>query len=181
MSGTLVVWRHPRAAGAVGRCIGRTDLPVPRRQAKRLARRIQQVARRRRLPKIVVTSSLRRSADVGRWLARWGWRHVVDPALSELDFGDWDGRPWSAIPVAELDAWCRDFLHYRPGNGESVAELMTRMAAWSAHGARVAVGHGGWLSAARWRLEHGPAEPDCRHWPAAPRHGSSLLLPTPPA
>jgi len=175
----LFLWRHPRAAGAEGRCIGRTDLPVGRRQAKRLARRIQQLARRHRLPKIVLTSPLRRGADVGRWLARWGWTHRIDPALAEVDFGCWDGLPWLSIPVADLDAWCQDFMQFRPGGGESVAQLQTREAAWSPQDARVAVVHGGWLSAVLWRLEHGRADPASRSWPAAPKHGSALVVPLP--
>jgi len=84
MSFDFLVWRHPRPEGAAGRCIGAgTDLIVHRRRAKRLARRIQQVARRQRLPHHVVTSPLQRCADVGRWLRRWGWRHEIDPALRD--------------------------------------------------------------------------------------------------
>jgi len=93
----LWFWRHPRAEGAEGRCIGVTDLPVDRRRAKRLAHRIRRVARRERLPRVIHTSDLQRAAAVGRWLRRWGWRHVVDARLREMDFGDWDGLHWSMI------------------------------------------------------------------------------------
>ena len=54
------IWRHPKPIGAAGRCIGRTDLPVDPRRAKRLAHRIRQHARRHHLPHAVVTSPLRR-------------------------------------------------------------------------------------------------------------------------
>ena len=62
---TLYAWRHPRAIGAEGRCIGRTDLHVDPRRAKRLAHRIRALARRQRLPRIVITSPLQRSRAVG--------------------------------------------------------------------------------------------------------------------
>jgi len=102
----LWVWRHPRAKGAADRCIGRTDLDVDPRRAKRLAHRIRRAARQYGLPRRVLTSPLRRCAAVGQWLRRWGWRHERLPALLEMDFGRWDGRAWSQIAREEIDAWC---------------------------------------------------------------------------
>jgi len=173
----LLAWRHPPARGAQGRCIGRTDLPVDPRRAKRLAHRIRDRARRAGLPRQVVTSPLQRSAAVGRWLARWGWRHRVDPALYEVDFGVWDGKPWAEVPREAVDAWCADFAGYAPGGGESVAALLQRVRAFDPGPARVLVTHGGWLSAARWWYTRGAAEPDSAGWPAAPRHCSCTTLP----
>ena len=95
----FTIWRHPRPRGAAGRCIGsRIDLPVDPRKAKRLAHRIRAHARRQQLPREVVTSPLRRAADVGRWLKRWGFAWRTDPALREMDFGAWDGKSWRDIP-----------------------------------------------------------------------------------
>lgn len=174
VNSTAFAWRHPRAEGAAGRCIGRTDLAVDPRKARRLAYRIRALARRLALPRIVVTSPLRRSADVGRWLARWGWAHRIEPALSEADFGTWDGQPWSQIAVHEIDAWCADFLRYRPGGGESVACVLTRVNTWSPGDARVIVTHGGWLSAVRWRSDRGGDTPVAGLWPAPPSYGGRL-------
>lgn len=143
-------WRHPRVDAASGRCIGRTDLAVDPRRARRLAHRIRSFARRHALPRVVVTSPLARSRAVGQQLARWGWRHRIDPALSELDFGQWDGRCWSAVPIEELDAWNANFAHHAPGGGETVAELLDRVRGFDAGDARIVVTHGGWLSAAMW-------------------------------
>jgi alpha-ribazole phosphatase len=173
----LVAWRHPLARGAHGRCIGHADLPVDPRRAKRLAHRIRAQARRWGLPRHVVTSPLQRSAAVGRWLARWGWRHRIDPALSEVDFGAWDGRRWADIPRGAVDAWCADFVHHAPGGGESVATLLERVGGFDPGAARVVVTHGGWLSAAAWLQSSGAAPAACASWPGAPRHGSCTLLP----
>lgn len=170
----LHAWRHPPARGAAQRCIGRTDLPVDPRRAKRLAHRLRTFARRHALPRVVITSPLARSRDVGRWLARWGWTHRVDPALAELDFGEWDGRPWSAVPREALDAWCMDFASYRPGGGESVAALLQRVRGFDPGAARLVVTHGGWLSAALWLAAQADRLPDATRWPAAPPHGTRM-------
>ncbi len=126
----LWLWRHPRPEGAAGRCIGQTDLPVHRRRAKRLAHRMRAAARRHGLPREVWTSPLRRCADVGRWLARWGWRHHIDARLLELHFGAWDGQPWHDIAWAEVQAWEADFTGHAPGGGEALAAMAARVAAW---------------------------------------------------
>lgn len=124
----VIAWRHPRPVGAQGRCIGRTDLPVDRRKAKRLAHRVRQAARRHGWPRVVHSSSLQRCAAVGRQLRRWGWRHHIDDTLLEMDFGAWDGLTWPQIAHAEVDDWCRDFAHHAPGGGESLHAMLDRAA-----------------------------------------------------
>jgi alpha-ribazole phosphatase len=168
----LMVWRHPRPRGVAGRCIGCTDVPVDPRKAKRLAHRIRRAARRDGAARVVWTSPLRRGADVGRWLARWGWSHHVDPRLSELDFGAWDGRPWDTIGAAEVDAWCAAFASHAPGGGESVTVLMARCAAFmSTHPDAWVVGHAGWINAAA-RVMHGLPPPSAAsEWPAPVGYG----------
>jgi alpha-ribazole phosphatase len=175
---TLHAWRHPRAEGAAGRCIGHTDLAVDPRRAKRLAHRIRRQARRLGLLPIVITSPLARSRSVGRWLARWGWQHRIDAALAEVDFGRWEGQRWDDIPRAAIDAWCEDFLHHGPGGGESVAQLLARMRRFDPGPARIVVTHGGWLSAALWWADQGEAPPTAAGWPAAPRHGARVEVST---
>lgn len=168
-------WRHPRAEGAQGRCIGRTDLAVDARRAKRLAHRIRRCARAHGLPPLVVTSPLERCCAVGRWLARWGWQHRIDAALAEIDFGRWDGAPWAAVPREQFDAWCADFVHHAPGGGEPVGALLARVRAFDPGPARLLVTHAGWLSAARW-LRGGAGEPSGATWPPAPRCGECVEL-----
>jgi alpha-ribazole phosphatase len=174
----LHAWRHPAARGAVGRCIGRTDLPVDPRRAKRQAHRMRALARRQGLAHIVVTSPLTRCRAVGRWLARWGWQHRIDAALLELDFGGWDGQPWSSVSRDDFDVWCADFEHHAPGGGEAVGALLQRVRSFDPGEARLVVTHGGWLSAALWLLACGDfGPPVSAHWPAAPRHGRRIELP----
>ena len=161
----LWVWRHPRAEGAAGRCIGWTDLPVDPRRAKRLAHRIRQAARRHGLPRRVLTSPLQRCAAVGRWLKRWGWAHERDPALREMHFGHWDGLRWEQIGQAELDAWCSAFARHRPGGGEHLQRYAgTRR--------RVAAAAGAGRDRVAWRLDAGA--PLARIRPPRPRAGRAL-------
>ena len=177
-AGQLWVWRHPRAKDAVGRCIGRTDLGVDRRRAKRLAHRIRHAARLRGLPRRVLTSPLRRCAAVGQWLRRWGWWHERLPSLLEMDFGRWDGLLWSQIPTEEVDARCAEFLHHRPGGGETLHELFARVAAWQAPAApAVIVAHAGWMLARRWLSSAQPLPVRADQWPVASRHGECWSLP----
>ena len=169
------VWRHPKPRGAAGLCIGRSDAPVERRKSKRLAHRIRHGARRQRVPKVVVTSPLRRAADVGRWLAAWGWQHRTDARLSELDFGTWEGRPWSDIGQAPIDAWCADFALHPPGGGEPVANLLRRCAAVLREPPACAVSHAGWISGALF-LAEGHADVSAARWPAAVHYDSVTVL-----
>jgi alpha-ribazole phosphatase len=172
----LYAWRHPRAIGAEGRCIGHTDLPVDPRRAKRLAHRIRCLARQHGLPRIVITSQLQRSRAVGQWLSRWGWQHHVDPALAEMFFGSWEGQRWSDISQCAVDTWCDDFLHHAPGDGECLATLLQRVLAFDRTRTRIIVTHGGWLAAAHWLARHAHAAPRADQWPTPPRHGTLCKL-----
>ncbi|HRK37175.1 MAG TPA: histidine phosphatase family protein [Burkholderiaceae bacterium] len=189
---TLLVWRHPRPDDVAGRCVGRTDVAVDPRRAKRLARRIQATARRDRLAHVVYTSPLRRGADVGKWLRRWGWVHRVDDALLEADFGAWEGQDWSHIRQEEVDAWCADFAHHAPGGGEALSTLVQRASAWQPEGqagarnacgaklvaapagqperyTALVVGHAGWMLARHWARGHAADDwPTAADWPPFP-------------
>jgi alpha-ribazole phosphatase len=176
----LDIWRHPRAEGAAGRCIGRTDLAVDPRRAKRLAHRIRAAQRREGGDRFILSSPLRRAADVGRWLRRWGWTHRIDARLSEADFGCWDGQPWSAIDPADMAGWTDDFPAFRPGGGESVTMLRERVCALlddpTLAGRTVrAIGHAGWLNALRTLHLAALRAVD---WPPAIGHGRVLRVRT---
>jgi alpha-ribazole phosphatase len=176
MVNTLWLWRHPRAMGAGGRCIGRTDLRVDPRRSKRLAHRVRATARRHGLARLVFTSPLARCHAVGAWLARWGWRHVVDTRLLELDFGDWDGRPWPTISEAEVTAWSADLLHHPPGGGEPLAKLLERVQSFCADAPpdALAITHAGWMQALQLlsRADAPITAVPAAAWPAPPAHGS---------
>lgn len=175
-AGPLHCWRHPRPQGGQGLCVGRTDLAVDARKAKRLAHRIRQHARQTGLGAVVHTSPLRRCRAVADCLQRWGWQVHVDDRLREFDFGHWDGRAWSGIGKAEVDTWVDDFIHHRPGQGEAMTELLQRVASFvGQHRQACVLSHGGWLSALLW-LRSGQGAPTAATWPQAPRYGELWSL-----
>jgi alpha-ribazole phosphatase len=155
---SLIVLRHTRPAVAEGVCYGRTDLalaPGFAAEAARLADALPEVA-------AVVTSPLSRCRALAEALAAArGLPLAVEPRITEMDFGAWEGRPWADLPRAELDAWAADLLHARPHGGETVAEMAARVEAaladW-ATGPRplLAVTHAGIVKALRARRD-GPA------------------------
>jgi alpha-ribazole phosphatase len=51
-----------------------------------------------------------------------------DARLAEMDFGEWEGCAWGTIGQRALAAWTDAFWTHRPGGGETVAELMGRVA-----------------------------------------------------
>lgn len=178
------VWRHPRPLQVAGRCVGQWDAPVDARKAKRLAHRIRQAARQLGLPRIILTSPLQRSAQVGRHLRRWGWRHVVDTALCEASFGAWDGKLWSEITRSEVDAWVDDFLDHAPGGGESLRAMLVRAGDWQPPSglglapdqSLLIVGHAGWMLARHWATHERRLPSGAHEWPAPPPYGQCWNL-----
>lgn len=180
----LAVWRHPRPHDVQGRCIGRTDVRVDRRKAKRLAHRIRRWARQHGAARVVLTSSLQRATSVGRCLAGWGWQHHIDPRLNEMDFGGWDGLRWDSIGAEAVGVWCQAFAEHAPGGGESVLKLLARCGALlvelhAAESPPCVVGHAGWISAAKWLRAGVSRPPGAADWPAAVSYSSRVLLARP--
>ena len=112
--------RHPRPVIEPGVCYGRLDVDchAPETVAHAL---------RQRLPAgiAVHSSPSQRALRLARELSPHAPVHI-DPRLSEIDFGAWEGRRWDAIDRREIDAWAADVLGFAPPGGESVAVLQAR-------------------------------------------------------
>lgn len=147
----MILLRHTRPAVAEGICYGRTDLALAagfEAEAARLAGSLPPVA-------AVVTSPLGRCLRLAEAIAAARRLPLtVEPRITEIDFGRWEGRAWAEIPRAEIDAWAADLMHARPHGGETVAELAARVQAalddWRS-GPRplLAVTHAGVIKAVR--------------------------------
>lgn len=172
----LYIWRHPKPLAAAGICLGQTDMGVSRRKLKRLANQIQRFAQFHNLPKIIWVSPLQRSLKVGELLTQRGFECRVAPNLMELDFGTWDGQPWTQIPKQEIDDWCDNFAYSAPYNGESVERLFARVEArvkdWLKSHAVVnndepilAVGHAGWINVVKMRAAKESIPQIAADWP----------------
>jgi len=51
---------------------------------------------------------------------------TLDERLRELHFGDWEMRPWDAIPRDIFDVWANDYANLAPPNGETFSQLHAR-------------------------------------------------------
>lgn len=144
--------RHPPMPHLRGRCYGRLDASLPAVAFERAARLVAP-----HLPPWPITSSprlrcvgLANAVHALRGPASGDGAVHVDARWQELDFGDWEGRPWSRLPREALEAWSRDVAGYTMPGGESFLDLVTRVrAALGALDApHVIVAHAGTVRAA---------------------------------
>jgi alpha-ribazole phosphatase len=116
--------RHPRPLVEPGICYGRLDV------AGENAGAVAGTLRGELPPGLPVwTSPLRRCLALAEALHPMP---RVDGRLVEMDFGDWEGRAWDALPRAELDAWAADIAGYAPPGGESPLAMQCRVLAFLA-------------------------------------------------
>lgn len=180
---TLYIWRHPKPIAAEGICIGQTDIGVDRRKSKRLANQIEHFTREHQLPKLIWVSPLQRSLKVGQILAQRGFQCRIAPELVEIDFGEWDGRPWEQIAKQEIDDWCDNFAHFAPDKGESLQQLFERVEGWlnkvlAEQGSTpiLAVGHAGWINAAKMIESRQGAPKIAADWSSSVAYGERSYL-----
>lgn len=120
--------RHAQPLIAPGICYGQLDMDADPEATRNCA-----VALAKVLPKGIYAniSPLQRCEQL--WPILIGLRpdlsYKSDARLKEMNFGNWEGKPWSDIPKAALDAWTADFSsHPAGGTGESVSQFMARVA-----------------------------------------------------
>lgn len=117
--------RHTTPAIQPGICYGRSDIPVDQT----------------RFPAELEAIHAKLPNNITRWYSSPLQRCMVlaealhptptaDERLMELDFGDWEKRPWEQVPRTELDPWMNDFVHAAPPKGESFAALHGRTEAF---------------------------------------------------
>ena len=123
----LYLVRHPRPVVPAGHCYGRSDLAANQADVERVLAALRDQGLPGAMP--VHASPLARSAVLAHRLSP---APAFDPRLAEMDFGAWELRSWDDIPRDEIDAWSADLLHYRPGGGESVMDVATRVAGFDA-------------------------------------------------
>jgi len=130
----LYLIRHPAVATAPGICYGSSDVALrdtPDVGATLIAKKLAMLTdmSSATATSCIATSPLARCATVAKALTD---HPTVDARLAELDFGQWEGVAWDAVPREEIDAWAADVTHGRPHGGESVQMLADRTASWLA-------------------------------------------------
>jgi len=138
----VVLVRHPAPLIEPGICYGRLDLPLhPDADIDGLAHDPLLVGSKR-----IWTSPSRRCSTVAERIAETlSVPLAADSRLMELDFGEWEGRPWDGIPRADLDRWAAEPLGFRAPGGESGTELIARVTDFCAELTKdcAVVSHGG--------------------------------------
>lgn len=117
--------RHTEPAIPPGYCYGQMDLGLADSYGEELQQAKARVANGY---DAVYASSLYRCERLARDLD--GGEPAFDPALLELDFGDWEGEAWSRIPGEDLDHWMADIAKRRVPGGESLEILYERVRAF---------------------------------------------------
>jgi len=125
----LWLLRHGPVDVPAGQCYGRTDVaalaPASRDIAARVAPTLAEGT-------ALVVSPRARCVTLAREVLalRPDLASRVDPRIAEMDFGAWEGRPWSDIGRDEFDGWMADFAQARAGgHGERTADFMARVGA----------------------------------------------------
>ena len=120
----LILVRHPQTDVAAGVCYGSSDVPAAAAAlAAGYAALAPQLADALALGYRLYSSPLRRCTALASLLGTF----TPDARLAEMDFGAWELRTWPGIARAEVDAWAADLLDYRPGGGETVREVGSRV------------------------------------------------------
>lgn len=126
----VVLIRHARPEIMPGVCYGRVDIPL----ASPISPLPAMIVEGLPLPHRIVASPARRARDTAAALTSClaGAPDIdLDANLREMDFGDWEGQAWDAIPRDALDLWAADLMGARPHGGESAMQVMTRVTAWA--------------------------------------------------
>lgn len=120
----LTFFRHP-PTDAMGLCYGRQDVPLAPGHQDAIARatlvlptNASHVVSSPSARCVALAHPLAQSADIPLKL---------DARLMELNFGEWEGRPWAEIDRAESDRWASSPLTKAPPGGETFAELTRRV------------------------------------------------------
>jgi alpha-ribazole phosphatase len=73
---------------------------------------------------IFYSSPFRRCTKLANYLSDDDYK--TDNRITELNFGDWEMKPWNEIPEKELNPWMEDFVNHRMKNGENFNDLYDR-------------------------------------------------------
>jgi alpha-ribazole phosphatase len=125
---TLHFIRHGRAEDVDGLCIGHTDRGLSEAGHKE----IEAFARRLDVHDLpCISSDLVRARTSAERLTTGPI--TLDPRLREMNFGEWDGRSWADLELADgaqLNEWMADWTTIRAPGGESFDDVVVRVRSW---------------------------------------------------
>ena len=189
---TLWLVRHAQPVVAPGVCYGRLDVPAEVLHTQQCAAALSQAlqAQGKELGlSALLTSPLQRCAALASALGQQLELPVrQDARLAEMDFGVWEGVPWTDIPKAALDAWTDNFAHHAFGGQECTRQVLERvwsalMDAQRAGGTHLWITHAGVIRAVQHLLAQGqPTIASAQEWPReSPGYGGWVCVELPHA
>jgi alpha-ribazole phosphatase len=122
----LYLIRHTQPNVGLGVCYGQTDLDVAYSFKDEFARLQPKLSHLGEAS--IFSSPLQRCLK----LAQATQAHLkildikIDERLMELNFGDWELKPWAEIPQGIVGEWTEAHIQHKPPNGESYFDLHTR-------------------------------------------------------
>ncbi len=117
----ILLIRHSTPNIAKGICYGQTDISLNEKAFAEELKNIQS-----KLPNGIehfYTSPLQRCKILTQQLTL---NYTADNRLMELNFGDWENKPWNKLNQADLNIWMSDFVNVPAPNGENYRELHNR-------------------------------------------------------
>ncbi len=121
--GRCLVSRRRKPQVAAGMCYGATDLPA---EAAAFEQQLEACLAMPR-PALLLSSPLIRCAHLAQALGRSAWPSpVIHEGLAEMNFGQWEMKPWKSIARPEVEAWIADVGRVAPPGGESVEQVGQR-------------------------------------------------------
>jgi alpha-ribazole phosphatase len=142
-----------------GVCYGQSDVPVepePSEAARLIASQWER-AGLERAPEVWSSPWARTQTVAAELAALWRVSLKVDPRLSELSFGVWEGRCYDEIERTDRTRWQHWMQNYEveaPPQGETVADLRARVCLWlderrASNTTVLAVTHAGFMRTSR--------------------------------
>lgn len=113
--------RHTTPSIAKGICYGQTDISLNENVFVDEVKSIQL-----KIPtgiECFYTSPLQRCKKLTQKLTS---NYTEDTRLMELNFGDWENKPWNELNQNQVDIWMNDFANIKTPNGENYLDLQQR-------------------------------------------------------
>lgn len=118
----LTLIRHPKVLAPTGVCYGQTDYLA---DPKALEQDVETLAALSAPRPLLWCSPLQRCRQLAQHIPSQNYQEK--PELLELNFGDWEGRDWMALPQQDVIRWGDNPVTLAPPNGESFEGLCKRV------------------------------------------------------
>lgn len=124
----LLIIRHTSVNVPRGLCYGQLDVPLSEHfeaEAELVRKRLEELLSITPSPIGIFSSPLERCKRLAHYC---GYPEaVLDPRLMERNFGAWEGQMYAEIDDPNLEAWYEDWRNIAPTEGESYAQLQSRV------------------------------------------------------